>query len=99
MAHRHKEKKQSIKGKSKLGLSPRIVASPTMDQEEASNVTREQTPAPAQEREAAPAFQLMMLFGATAIIGAAAEPVPWPRLLFALLAWFVGCLSLFTTRA
>ncbi|TVU28727.1 hypothetical protein EJB05_20257, partial [Eragrostis curvula] len=44
------------------------------------------------------AFQLM-LFGATAIIGAAAAPVPWPRLFFVLLAWFVGCLSLFMARA
>jgi hypothetical protein len=42
-----------------------------------------------------------MLFGATVIIGAAAAaaPVPLPRLFLALLAWLVGCLSLFMPRA
>ncbi|WVZ73458.1 hypothetical protein U9M48_021761 [Paspalum notatum var. saurae] len=45
-----------------------------------------------------PALHLM-LFGATAIIGAAAVPVPPPRLFLAFLAWLVGCLSLFMPRA
>jgi hypothetical protein len=41
----------------------------------------------------------LMLFGATAIVGAAAAPVPWPRLFFALLVWLVGCLSLYMPRS
>jgi len=41
-----------------------------------------------------PAFQLMLL-GAIAIIGAAAAPLPLPRLLAAFVAWLVGYLSLF----
>uniref|UniRef100_K3Z0W3 Uncharacterized protein n=1 Tax=Setaria italica TaxID=4555 RepID=K3Z0W3_SETIT len=45
-----------------------------------------------------PALHLM-LFGATVIVGAAAAPVPLPRLFFALLAWLVGCLSLYMPRA
>ena len=42
---------------------------------------------------------LLMLFGATVIIGAFAAPVPLPRLFFALLVWLVGCLSLYMPRA
>ena len=41
---------------------------------------------------------LLMLFGATVIIGAKA-PVPLPRLFFALLVWLVGCLSLYMPQA
>ncbi|RLM77990.1 hypothetical protein C2845_PM12G19510 [Panicum miliaceum] len=41
-----------------------------------------------------PAFQLMLL-GAVVIIGAAAAPLPLPRLLAAFVAWLVGYLSLF----
>jgi len=41
-----------------------------------------------------PAFQLMLL-GAIVIIGAAAAPLPLPRLLAAFVAWLVGYLSLF----
>lgn len=42
---------------------------------------------------------LLMLFGATVIIGAFAAPVPLPRLFFALLVWLVGCLSLYMPQA
>lgn len=83
-----------------------------MAREDAGNVTAEAATAePQRERTPAAgrgpllrisAFQLM-LFGATVIIGAGvattAAPVPPSRLFFALLAWLVGCLSLFMPRA
>ncbi|KAF0929374.1 hypothetical protein E2562_021402 [Oryza meyeriana var. granulata] len=40
-----------------------------------------------------PAAFLLMLFGATMIIGGGAG-VPWPWLLAGLLIWLVGCLAL-----
>lgn len=42
---------------------------------------------------------LLVLLGATMIIGAAADgpAAPWPRLFASLLIWLVGCLSLFTS--
>jgi hypothetical protein len=91
---------------------PQSVLTAAMAWEDASSVT-EDTPATGQEQEPAlapetgagrgqplriPALHLM-LFGATVIIGAAAAPVPLPRLFLALLAWLVGCLSLFMPRA
>jgi hypothetical protein len=90
---------------------PQSVLTAAMAWEDASSVT-EDTPATEQEPALAPAgagrgqplripaLQLM-LFGATVIIGAAAAaaPVPLPRLFLALLAWLVGCLSLFMPRA
>ncbi|RLN08515.1 hypothetical protein C2845_PM11G24370 [Panicum miliaceum] len=42
---------------------------------------------------------LLMLFGATVIIGTFAAPVPLPRLFFALMVWLVGCLSLYMPLA
>ncbi|KAL6633456.1 hypothetical protein ACP70R_026127 [Stipagrostis hirtigluma subsp. patula] len=77
---------------------------------DAGNVTNKEAPAaPEQEREPALAAGHgplprasalhLMLFGATVIVGAAAVPVPLPRLFLALLAWLVGCLSLFLPRA
>ncbi|WVZ73459.1 hypothetical protein U9M48_021762 [Paspalum notatum var. saurae] len=78
---------------------PRDEAAPTPEQE-----PRHRGPAPdvgpAGPMPRVSAFQLMLI-GATAIIGAAAAapaPAPLPRLFFALLAWLVGCLSLFMSR-
>jgi hypothetical protein len=74
--------------------------------EDASSVT-DDTPATAQEQAVARrghplriwALQLM-LSGATVVIGAAAAPVPVPppQLFLALMAWLVGCLTLFMPR-
>ncbi|PUZ77862.1 hypothetical protein GQ55_1G406700 [Panicum hallii var. hallii] len=72
----------------------------------ASEPEMEKAAAPATEPDHAGRGRLLrgsalhlMLFGATVIIGAAAAPVPLPRLFFALLVWLVGCLSLYMPLA
>jgi len=65
--------------------------------EEGDPAPEPQPPAAAVRRGAPlhpPAFQLMLL-AAIVIIGAAAAPLPLPRLLAAFVAWLVGYLSLF----